>query len=221
MNALMGIVLGQLLMRCVALFALLGLPLLLEEYVFLRENVAKRVRKKFIISFTILVSIVVIMMFGLQVRSTVISHQFGFTFSHSYEAAVDFMIDNKLQGNIFHNPALGNYLIYRLYPNKHIFLDGRPEAYPEELFDKYFTMLQDNTYFNQQAHVYNMHVIVYSPIEYPEQSQKFLSQLLNDKKWEPVFWDGNAAVFVQNNTTNKKLISEKREVKRVLLQQLN
>lgn len=51
--------------------------------------------------------------------------------------ATDFIIDNNIQGNMFNTYAYGGYLIYRLYPNQKVFIDGRADMYGDNFLEKY------------------------------------------------------------------------------------
>ena len=185
-NTTVGILLGQLLIRCMALFSLLGLPFVIKEYIFLENHVAKSAKKKFAIVLNSVLLISFIILFVTQIKLIIMYKQLHFGFQMSQERAVNFFSKNNLQGNIFNNPSVGNYLVYRLYPNQKVFIDSRPEAYPSIIFDEYFKMLQDKNYFNEQTEKYNINVIFFSPIEYPQFSRTFLANIIDDSHWAPV-----------------------------------
>lgn len=58
-----------------------------------------------------------------------IENRYGFQFRGAMwkypEAATDFILKNKLQGRIFNTYGQGGYLIWRLWPQQQVFLDGR------------------------------------------------------------------------------------------------
>ncbi len=206
--------------RCMALFSLLSLQFVIKEYIFIEKQVTKSAKKKFAVVFNGVLLISFIILFVMQIKQITTYKQLHFGFQMSQEKAVDFLLKNNLQGNIFNNPSVGNYLIYRLYPNKKVFIDSRPEAYPSLIFDEYFKMLQDKKYFNEQANKYNINVIVFSPIEYPQFSRAFLTSLVDDSLWAPVFWDGSVVIFVKNTKENENITGEKKQIKAMLLRAL-
>ncbi|PIP87416.1 hypothetical protein COW81_00305, partial [Candidatus Campbellbacteria bacterium CG22_combo_CG10-13_8_21_14_all_36_13] len=60
------------------------------------------------------------------------------------DGAVNFVLENDIQGNMFNNFDIGGYLIYRLYPDRKVFVDNRPEAYPAEFFEKVYKPMQES-----------------------------------------------------------------------------
>ena len=55
-------------------------------------------------------------------------------------AAVDFVVDKKIQGRFFNTYGFGGYLIYRLYPEQKVFIDGRADMYGDDFMKKYKTI---------------------------------------------------------------------------------
>ena len=55
-------------------------------------------------------------------------------------AAVDFVVDKKIQGRVFNTYGFGGYLIYRLYPEQKVFIDGRADMYGDDFMEKYKTI---------------------------------------------------------------------------------
>lgn len=220
LNTALGIILGQLLYRGMAIFSLLSLPLLIKEYEFIHKYVQLDVKKKFGNIYKITLLIVFALLFVYQLLSINYSPGFGFAYQPAAEKGVDFFIKNKLQGAIFNNFSTGNYLIYRLYPQEQVFLDGRPEAYPISFFKMYFKMLQNNAYFNKIANAYHINVIFLGLDDDPQQTRAFLLKLSTDKTWAPVFWDGRNVIFVRNNKKDEKIINDNRKVKDIFVKSL-
>ena len=55
--------------------------------------------------------------------------------------AVEFIAREGIQGHIFHPQEVGDYLIWRLYPQQRSFVDGRVHLYSEELWRDYVRIL--------------------------------------------------------------------------------
>lgn len=51
--------------------------------------------------------------------------------------AVEYIQSNDLENNLFNEYKWGGYLIYHLYPQQRVFVDGRADVYGDELIDKY------------------------------------------------------------------------------------
>lgn len=220
LNTLMGIFIGQILFRGMAIFSILSLAFLIKEYEFIRKHTELDFRKKFGKLCKVTLIILFSLLFIYQILSINYFPGFGFAYQPSAENGVAFFIKNKLRGAIFNNFSTGNYLIYKLYPQEHVFLDGRPEAYPISFFHMYFKMLQNNAYFNKEANKYNINIVFFGLADDPQQTKTFLLKLSKDKKWAPVFWDGRIVIFVRNNKSYRKIIYENRNVKSLFLKSL-
>lgn len=51
--------------------------------------------------------------------------------------AADYVIANRIQGNLFNGYNDGGYLIYRLGPQRKVFIDGRVDVYGDQFFKDY------------------------------------------------------------------------------------
>ena len=56
-------------------------------------------------------------------------------------AAIEFIAREEIEGRIFHPQEVGDYLIWRLYPQQRSFVDGRVHLYSEELCRDYLHIL--------------------------------------------------------------------------------
>jgi hypothetical protein len=60
--------------------------------------------------------------------------------------AMDFIDKNSLEGNIFHPQIFGDYLIWRLWPKQHSFIDGRVHLFGESFIRYYQRILRDSNW---------------------------------------------------------------------------
>lgn len=51
--------------------------------------------------------------------------------------ATNFVVEKNIQGRIFNTYGHGGYLIYRLYPEQKVFIDGRADMYGDDFLEKY------------------------------------------------------------------------------------
>lgn len=123
------------------------------------------------------------------------------------DASAEFFLTNKLAGPVFNNYDIGSYLIYRLYPEK-VFVDNRPEAYPQEFFEKIYVPMQEN-YENWKVadSLYNFNAIFFSHRDATPWGQKFLIDRVQDPEWAPVFADNFAIIFLKRSSLNSGTIS--------------
>jgi hypothetical protein len=51
--------------------------------------------------------------------------------------ATEFIINNQISGRMFHTYHYGGYLIYKLYPEQKVFIDGRADMYGDEFIQEH------------------------------------------------------------------------------------
>lgn len=118
-----------------------------------------------------------------------------------------FMKREKIKGPIFNNYDIGGYLIYHLYPNMRVFVDNRPESYPEEFFTREYIPMQENERDWQAAlKRYSFNAIVFSHRDLTPWAQQFLIARIQDSEWAPVFIDSYGIVFLRRAPDNQSLI---------------
>ncbi|MGA2436374.1 MAG: hypothetical protein ABSG25_13945 [Bryobacteraceae bacterium] len=90
---------------------------------------------------------------------------------------------------IFTNDSWGGYLIYRLYPQTKVFVDGRSDFYGSE-FDKRFMDVMDGNYkWKRILQKYDIRAVLL-PVD-----ASLASTLKESSLWRPVYDDGIAIVF--------------------------
>ena len=117
-------------------------------------------------------------------------------------SAVEFMRNNRLQGNLIVHFDWGEYAIWKLYPGCKVSIDGRfRTVYPE-------TVIRDHLIFEGSAEK------LYTALEkYPADLLLFprtpFTALLMQKKekWVYVYSDALAFVFLRRNENNKALLN--------------
>lgn len=126
----------------------------------------------------------------------------------SQNASADFFKENKLAGPICNNYDIGSYLIFQLYPQEKVFVDNRPEAYPDVFFQEvYVPMQEDDEVWRRVAEQYDFNVIYFYLGDATNWGQEFLVKRVKDPEWAPVFADEYAIIFLKRNEKNKDLIS--------------
>lgn len=142
---------------------------------------------------------------------TQLVNRFGFGFGIPTGATngIDFLQNEKIQGSLFNNFDIGSYMEYRLYPEQKVFVDGRPEAYPKEFFEKtYIPMQYDPQIFAKVDSRYNFQTIFFSHTDQTPWAQVFLSWLIKDTRWSMVYLDDYIVIFVKNNKDNEELVKK-------------
>jgi len=126
----------------------------------------------------------------------------------SQNASAVFFKENKLAGPICNNYDIGSYLIFHLFPNEKVFVDNRPEAYPDSFFQNdYIPMQENDEVWKRVMDQYDFNVIYFYLGDATNWGQEFLVKRIKDSEWAPVFVDSYAIIFLRRNEKNKDLIS--------------
>jgi hypothetical protein len=121
--------------------------------------------------------------------------------------AVKFIKENKLKGNIFNPFGWGEYLIWHLYPDVRVSIDGRYDTvYPMSLIKKQFTPLiskdkkEISVPFEEKTDLILL------------EKGKLLRKKLDLKVWKLVYEDKTASVFVKKRKKNLKVIKRLKKI---------
>lgn len=136
-------------------------------------------------------------------RSWEIKGGFGVGLQPEVDAGAKFLKENSIKGNIFNNYDIGGYLIYYLYPERQVFVDNRPDAYPAEFFRKYIHSQEDSESWRELSLQFNIEAIVFYRNDATPWGQKFLMSRVKDDAWIPVYIDNWVIVFVRKDGINR------------------
>ena len=112
--------------------------------------------------------------------------------------SVEFIKINNLKGNVFVNFHNGSYVAYKLYPNNHVFMDGRyEEVYDNNLINKMGSafLAKSHKEFLKEFH----HDILIIDKYYP-----LFETLKKDKDWFLAFKEEEFGIFLDKKYKNKK-----------------
>lgn len=125
------------------------------------------------------------------------------------EGAAEFFKRENLQGPIFNNYDVGSYLIYYLYPRPRVFVDNRPEAYPEEFFrDLYIPIQANETEWQSASAVYNFNVIFFHHRDLTPWGQPFVVRRVLDPLWAPVYFDKEVIILLRRYGVNQSAVKK-------------
>ena len=123
--------------------------------------------------------------------------------------AAEFFQKENIAGPIFNNYDIGGYLIYYLYPKERVFVDNRPEAYPESFFKEiYIPMQEKDEKWQEGLKKYNFNVIFFYRNDLTPWAQSFLIKRVTDPNWAPVYVDDYNIVFLRRNELNQPIIKK-------------
>lgn len=125
------------------------------------------------------------------------------------EGVAEFIQKENIKGPIFNNYDIGGYLIWNLPAGEKVFVDNRPEAYPDSFFSEVYKPMQENPdIFKKIDQQYNFNMVVFSAGDITPWGMNFLKVIKEDPDWTKVFEDNYAVVYLKKNETNKDLISK-------------
>jgi len=107
-------------------------------------------------------------------------------------AAVEFLKQEKIQGNLFSSDASGDYIIYAAWPEHLVFIDGRSDMYGEAIAKEYYKVTRCEPGWEQVLDKYRIDLILY-------EAASNLSHYLGKKdEWGLIYADKVAHIYVRN-----------------------
>ena len=131
----------------------------------------------------------------------------GFDSTEFPVEAVDFLEAHPEIGNMFNDMAYGGYLIYRLWPKRHVFFDTRTPLYGDEFYEQYVGALYDEDSFKILTNEYNINAVFYDP-RHMIGDHAVLKFLINNPNWVPFYKSNNAIIFLRARQRSSKKTSE-------------
>jgi hypothetical protein len=107
-------------------------------------------------------------------------------------AAVDFLKSQHLPGPIFNRYGWGGYLIYQLYPDYRVYIDGRADVYGDAFFTEAVHTYDGATNWAAPLNRFSINTVLISP------DLALATLLRNDGNWRLVYEDSQAVIFTRN-----------------------
>jgi hypothetical protein len=131
--------------------------------------------------------------------------QFGVAAWRFPAGAADFLLRHRVTGRLFNTYEYGGYLMWRLWPQKRVFIDGR--ALSESVFQDYARILYNHDESDGQpsgealVERYGIDTIVMNTFEPSGGTVYVLAPSLaapNQTRWKLVYQDAQSLVFMRN-----------------------
>ena len=143
-------------------------------------------------------------------RYTENQHQVGLTYEESVKGGMDFAIGHDLPNPIYNNFDIGSYIIYKGYPKYKVFVDGRPEAYPADFFQKtYIPMQTDPAKFKEEDQKWGFKTIIFSHTDQTPWGKSFLGSIVKDPQWRIVYIDNFVIILVKEEIAEQLSLTRK------------
>jgi tetratricopeptide (TPR) repeat protein len=136
---------------------------------------------------------------------------FGAGLSKSHpENAAQFILRERLPGNIFNDYDLGGYLVFRLGPQYPDYVDGRAIPFVDVMFEQREVMRQppDSEAWREVADRRGINTLIFSLAR--SRTSVPLRQFCTSQAWQLVYLDDVAAVFVRNRPENAQVLDRLR-----------
>jgi len=125
-------------------------------------------------------------------------------------AAVEFLKNEHIKGNMFDNDEFGDYIIYAAWPEYKVFVDGRSDMYGTEIMKDYLKVISIKQGWEEVLKKYNINWIIYN-------AKTSLSMFLMERDdWKLIYADKVANIFVKDITENQYLIEKYPDVELVV-----
>lgn len=105
--------------------------------------------------------------------------------------AVDYLREHALPGEMFNSYNWGGYLIWKLYPQQKVFIDGRTDLYDDAFIRRYLAVTWAQAGWEETLRQYNVGYIVI-------ESDSFLGAYLAlHPAWQEEYRDSIAVIYVR------------------------
>lgn len=132
--------------------------------------------------------------------------RFGFGIArHAYPVkAANFVDAANPGGQMFNEPSDGGYLIWRFYPQRKVFFDGRWEVYGDSFFENFKMLCSDPRLFEKYAAAKGTRYVIL-PHSIPHE-ERLIKYMIGSPLWAAVYFDEVSVVFVRNIPENADVI---------------
>jgi hypothetical protein len=117
------------------------------------------------------------------------SHQRNYEALRNPVAAVEFLKSQRLPGPIYNRYGWGGYLIYRLYPEYRVYIDGRADVYGDAFFTEAMQVYDGVGNWKEPLDRYGIQTVII------DTNVALSTALRNDNEWSNVYEDDQAVIF--------------------------
>jgi len=198
--------------RNLSLFGLVSLPFLGALFGIFFKKINTKESKEVAWAWSLVISLILVICISVRFNSRLPgTGRWGLGLLPGNTASVDFVKQNNIHGPFFGNYDIGGMLIYSLFTPEHkekVFVDNRPEAYPNKFFtDTYVPMQENPIIWKAKSEEYNFNAVWFYRLDSTPWAQNFLISLVKNSEWAPVFVDDYTIIFLKRTGSNAELIS--------------
>src|SRR6185369_15312169 len=119
------------------------------------------------------------------------SHERDYVMIRNPVAAVEFLKSHRLPGPIYNRYGWGGYLIYQLYPEYRVYIDGRADVYGDAFFTEAMQVYDGVGNWKEPLDRYSIQTVIIDP------NVALSTALSNDNGWSKVYEDDQAVIFTR------------------------
>ncbi len=184
--------------RHVPVFALIAIPIIAEHAtvilisrkpgLFGKEDTSVPVGNAIVLRICLI--FVALLLFGVHFKKVTAQQPMAETRIYP-KAAIEFLAGEHSLDRIFNCYDWGGYFIWRLYPERLVFIDGRADVYGDTLFEEYFNTSNGQPNWRETLNKYQINAALIKP------DSALASLLRVDPDWRKVYEDKQAVVFAR------------------------
>ena len=106
--------------------------------------------------------------------------------------AVNWISENKPQGRLFNTYSWGGYLIWRLYPEYPVYIDGRADVYGDKFLFDYISIYRSEPGWEDKLVYDNIRIILIEP------DAPLANTLRESSSWRIAYEDRVSVIFLKN-----------------------
>jgi hypothetical protein len=128
--------------------------------------------------------------------------------------AARFLKANKIPGNMYNPYTWGGFLIWTLYPDYKVFIDGRgliEEVFYQEgkIRGAHQKQLFGQPEWKAYLYAYDINFIITDSItHFYGQLVRLIPELIKDPEWHLIYIDNNSLIFLKDSPENSELINK-------------
>ncbi|MFL6230392.1 MAG: hypothetical protein ACJ741_16590, partial [Pyrinomonadaceae bacterium] len=107
-------------------------------------------------------------------------------------AAVEFLRAHRDAGKLFNAYGWGGYIIWKLYPDRPVFIDGRADVYGDAMIEEYLSAENGEQTWRATLDAHDVRTVLIRP------DTALASLLREDAGWKNVYEDKQAVIFFRN-----------------------
>ncbi|MCX5696563.1 MAG: tetratricopeptide repeat protein [Candidatus Omnitrophica bacterium] len=130
----------------------------------------------------------------------------GIDLESNPELALKFLDEHNLYGNIYNSDQYGAFIIWKEFPKRKVFIDGRFDLYCSSGVFQKVLLLHRQEYWEKLVRDYDIGIIILTTDFLYGQNINVTRYALDPGKWTCVYFDGRCVVFLRNEKFAKDFL---------------